>query len=202
MQYLRSFASGAIVLVLAGPAAAADFSDPDWPCIQRKVEQLSPGLMWPHPLDEVESSENQAEAVQDLATTLSLRRVSDENAKAAIDEFSAAHGAGLSLLGAVFAETFERIDRHRSKIMVGIADYSHKQIALAERIDDKRAEFDELLAAESPDYDRIDQLEKELDWDERIYNERADSLTYVCETPVLLEKRLYRISQMLRDVAE
>jgi len=29
------------------PVWAADYSDPTWPCMQRKVETLSLGLMWP-----------------------------------------------------------------------------------------------------------------------------------------------------------
>ena len=53
------------------------------------------------------------------------------------------------------------------------------------------------MAAEAPDFDRVDQLEEQIDWDERIYHDRARSLTYVCETPVLLEKRAYAIAQIL-----
>ena len=60
----------------------------------------------------------------------------------------------------------------------------------------------ELMAAEKPDFDKVDALEAQADWDERIYTDRAKSLTYVCETPVLLEKRIYAIAQMLLAVAE
>ena len=60
----------------------------------------------------------------------------------------------------------------------------------------------ELLEKESPDFDRIDALEEQLDWDERIYTDRAKSLTYVCESPVIIEKRLYAISQMLLAQAQ
>ena len=40
-----------------------------------------------------------------------------------------------------------------------------------------------------------------MDWDERIHTDRQRSLTYVCETPVLLEKRLYAIAQLLQQNA-
>ena len=30
-------------VLLAAPANAAEYDDPSWPCIQRKVEALSPG---------------------------------------------------------------------------------------------------------------------------------------------------------------
>ena len=40
----------AITVALTGwPAFGADFSDPDWPCIQRKVPQLWIGQMWTGP---------------------------------------------------------------------------------------------------------------------------------------------------------
>ena len=48
------------------------------------------------------------------------------------------------------------------------------------------------------DFDTVDKLEEQLDWDERIYRDRAKSLTYVCETPVLLEKRLFALAQILQ----
>ena len=54
-----------------------------------------------------------------------------------------------------------------------------------------------LAAADPQDRDRIDELEEQIDWDERVYRDRERSLTYVCESPVLIEKRLYAIAQML-----
>ena len=40
----------ALIAALAGPGAAADPTDPDWPCVQRKVPELSIGQMWSGPL--------------------------------------------------------------------------------------------------------------------------------------------------------
>jgi hypothetical protein len=53
------------------------------------------------------------------------------------------------------------------------------------------------MASEAPDYDRVDALEEQLDWQQRIYRDRAQALTYVCETPVLLEKRTFALAQAL-----
>ncbi len=57
------------------------------------------------------------------------------------------------------------------------------------------------MAEEDPDYDRVDALEEQLDWDQRIYNDRQRSITYLCETPTLLERRLFVIAQMLQQAA-
>ena len=75
-----------LVLLLAlvpGPGVAADFSDPDWPCIQRKVENLSAGLMWPHPVTPAPLTPE----AEELAAVLALRRVSLEEAEAHIRTF-------------------------------------------------------------------------------------------------------------------
>ena len=36
-----------------------------------------------------------------------------------------------------------------------------------------------------------------LAWDTRIFKQRAQSLNYVCETPVLLEQRAFAIARAL-----
>ena len=187
---------------IAQPSAAADFSDPTWPCIQRKVEQLSVGLMWPHPIDETPLEGEVAEDVSELAQRLALRRLDLEAVRPDVEAFVAKHGADLTLLGHVYDQTFTSLARTRRAIMEGIADYSLSQIALAERIEGARIEMNTLMDADEPDFDKVDALEAQVDWDERIYNDRRQSLTYVCETPVLLEKRLFETAQMLLSVAE
>jgi len=192
----------ALVLGLATAAGAADFSDPTWPCIQRKVERLSPGIMWPHPVEDRAFDAATEDAVQDLAARIALRRLSLEDLEPMVAGFTAAHGSDQALLGHLFMTAFETMSRQRQEIIKGIADYSLKQIALAERIDTTRVEMNRLMDADEPDFDRVDALEEQLAWDERIYTDRAQSLTYVCETPVILEKRLYSIAQMLLRAAD
>lgn len=184
-------------LCIAGPLDAADFSDPEWPCIQPKVAKLSPGLMWPHPIATVKLAPETEAEVRDLAERFALRRLELAEIEPALAAFAARNGAGEALMGHVFVAVFERMSATRTAILQGIADYSRSQIALSARIDTARTEMDGLLAAAEPDYDRIDKLEEQIDWDERIYTDRAQSLTYVCETPVLLEKRLFGVAQML-----
>lgn len=192
-------ASYAFSLVLCltqapGLAGAADFSDPDWPCIQRKVENLSASLMWPEPIVPMAL----APAAKELVEVVSLRRVTLEEAEAHIRAFveKSAPVDG-QLLGNVFLAVFDKIADTRQRLIAGIGRYSRSQIALSSRIDGGRVEMAKLTREKNPDFDRIDKLEEQIDWDERIYRERAQALTYVCETPVLLEKRAYAIAQIL-----
>jgi hypothetical protein len=177
-----------------GIASAADFSDPDWPCIQRKVEKLSAGTMWPAPITRMPLTP----AASDLVAVLSLRRVPLEEAEAQVDAFVEKNApVDGQLLGNIFLGVFDRIADTRQRLITGIARYSRSQIALSARIDDSRVEMAKLEHEKTPDFDRIDKLEEQIDWDERIYRDRSQALSYVCETPVLLEKRAYAIGQIL-----
>lgn len=177
-----------------GIADAADFSDPDWPCIQRKVENLSASLIWPTPITRAQLTP----AAKDLAAVLSLRRVSLEKSEVHVQDFveKSAPVDG-QLLGNIFLAVFDNIADTRKRLIAGIARYSRKQIALSSRIEGSRTEMARLEGEKHPDFDRIDKLEEQIDWDERIYRDREQALTYVCETPVLLEKRAYAIGQIL-----
>ncbi len=189
--------------MMAVSVQAADYSDPSWPCIQRKVETLSAGLMWPYAFDEAPLTDADLSGdIRDLADQLVLRRVTLEEAEVAIADFAARHpDATQGDYGRIFERLFNRVSQNRTQVMAGISRYSFDQIALAEKIDASRAMMVSLEEAENPDFDKLDALEEQIDWDQRIFTDRARSLTYVCETPVLLEKRTYALGQLLLQFA-
>ena len=39
-----------------------------------------------------------------------------------------------------------------------------------------------------------------LTWETRIFEERVQSLTYVCEVPTLIEQRLYALAKTVAEV--
>ena len=106
------------------------------------------------------------------------------------------------MLGLVFDRVFTGLSKRRTRIISGIGEFSLGQIDLAEQIDRVRAEMDAALAAEPPDYDKVDQLEEQLDWDQLIYSDRQRSITYLCETPQIIERRLFAIAQMLQEAVQ
>lgn len=183
-------------LLATAPLGAQEFTDPTWPCIQRKVADLSVGQMLPYVIpDAPEDAALEAE-VKQLSAPLSLRRFELEEVEPWVADFAADH-PGNAALGALYRAAFDRIDTQRQLILRGIGRYAEKQTGLSERIDAAREEMAGLVAAEAPDFDRVDALEEQLDWDERIYRDRARALTYVCESPVLLEKRAYGLAQIV-----
>ncbi|WP_120634953.1 hypothetical protein [Ruegeria sp. EL01] len=184
---------------VASPGFAADFSDPAWPCVQRKVEDLSLGLMWPHPISDAEISALNPE-IDEIAGLLALRRIELGELQPQVAAFAARHKGNPEVLGWVFQHVFDTLSDRRKRIIGGIGEFSLKQIDLASQIDLARAEMDQALTADTLDYDKVDALEEQLDWDQLIYTDRQRSITYLCETPQIIERRLFAISQMLQQL--
>jgi len=183
-------------LLVAGPAFAAGPPDPDWPCIQRRQPTLSLAQVWAGPLpDEATEALAETPEVQAVARTIALRRTPMEEAEARIAGFAETHDP--AALTALMVATLEHVNLARDRVMAGITSYAHKQAALDGRIDATRHELAAATAAEPQDFDRIDALEEELDWSTRIFQDRQQSLTYVCETPVILEQRAFALGRSI-----
>ena len=186
----------AVALMLAGPAWAATGTDPEWPCIQRKQPHLSLGQIWTGPVPDDRITELARDPrIDALAARLEQRRLPLEEAEAEIAEF--AKGADDAQLTALMVAIFGKIEPDRTALIDGIAQYGRSQVALSRRIEDRRAAMAELEAAPDPDFDAIDAAEEALDWDQRIFTERQQSLTYVCETPVILEQRAFALGRAI-----
>lgn len=195
----------AIALLIApglapGAARAADQSgDPDWPCIQRKVPTLSAGQMWPGPPAEGNWEED-AEIAR-LAPVIAARRTSLDEVKALAETYAAtlAPDARPGRMALLFTGVLDRIDGERRDVMGGISRYAHNQVRLSEAVKEKEVALSTLKAAPDPDLDKVEEAQDHLNWDIRIYRDRAQSLTYVCETPVLLEQRAFAIARILAE---
>lgn len=193
------------LFVTSGSALAADFSDPDWPCVQRKVPKLWVGQMWSGPpIEETDlKAWRDVPDVAALAPVLAVRRTSDADAETLVSDFAESAGeARADKLRLVFAGAFTLISRERSEIIGGIGRYARTQTALSQAIEATQNQLTELQAIENPDFDtqdRIEEIEDKLIWDTRIYKDRQQSLTYVCETPVILEKRAFALARMIMN---
>lgn len=186
----------ALIGLLASPAFGAGSTDPDWPCIQRRQPQLSLAQVWSGPVPDAASMAlAQSAEVQDVARIIALRRTDMPQAEAMIADFAAGHDAAAQV--ALFQAVFDHIQTQRNRVMAGITRYAHQQEALDARIGELRKEFDTLTAADPQDFDAIDKVEQDIDWSTRIFQDRQQSLTYVCETPVILEQRAFAIGKAI-----
>ncbi len=194
-----------LLTAVLAPAAHAAGSKTDWPCIQREMPQISSGMVWSGGnLDPEDKSWLNEPRVAPRVLEVTSRRKTPEEAVAAIDAFA----AGLKddrtpLLTQLFVGAFQRINAERSQVIAGIKRYAGKQAALAQLIRDRAAQRDELSRKPSPtddDQRKLAELTEQNGWDTRIYEEREQSLRYVCETPVLLEQRLFQIGRHISQL--
>ena len=45
----------------------------------------------------------------------------------------------------------------------------------------------------------IEELEDEIAWETRIYADRRRSITFVCESPVILERRAFAVARIVQE---
>jgi hypothetical protein len=201
--------AGALVLLtLASPAFAGGppQADEDWPCAQRRTGAISRAAIWSGP--EAEGRWDDDSATAALARKLASRRTPIEEADPLIDAFAREAGGDKDKrLTLVFDGALDLINSERDKVMSAIARYARGQRALAAKVRDdadKAADAQEKRHEEKQQEDITapDELEKahpELKWDKRIFDDRAQALTYVCETPIMLEKRAFAIARTIQQ---
>jgi hypothetical protein len=194
---------GAVTLL--APQAVAQYKgkiDPDWPCQQIKTPTFSLASIWAGPQLDLDSQSWRDETdVADLKAQMAQRRVPIADVKAAIAEFRTKAGpdANAKLLRA-FAAAFTDLSQQRSEIVEGLDRIGRRQKALADHI---RAENE--TVEKSSDEGRDSQAPPGADkqdrllWDLRIFNDRHQTITYVCEAPTLIEQRIGEIARALQQ---
>jgi hypothetical protein len=195
-------------VTLLTPPAVAEYNgktDPDWPCQQIKTPTFSLASIWAGPELDLNSQDWRGESdVADLEAKMAQRRVPIADVEAAIADFKAKAGpdADAKLLRA-FAAAFTDLTRQRSEIVEGLDRIGRRQKALADRLraENEGAEnsSDQNGATSAPP--GADSQQRLL-WDLRIFNDRRQTVAYVCETPTLIEQRIGQIARaVLKAVA-
>ncbi|GAB4067726.1 hypothetical protein GCM10028812_22410 [Ancylobacter sonchi] len=190
----------AALLIAAPIAEAASPAGGLWPCIQPRVDNLAAAQMWDGPPIDGLAWRDDA-AVADLVPVLAARRTPIEEAGTRVEDFARQAGADKNKrLTLLFAGVFDQINGLRTRILTGIERYSKHQIGLSDRIRAESLEVAKLKKAASTDADKTKaaDAEKQLLWDTRIYDTRAQAVNAVCESPVILEQRAFALARAIR----
>jgi hypothetical protein len=193
-------AAAAMSAMITGPAFSAQGADPTWPCIQRKVPSLSLGQVWTGPeLPPSAASWSKDSAVSALVRDISARRMPIAEAEAAIQSFTRAQsadqrGARMAMLA---QGLFDHMNAERADVIAGIARYAKNQLAMAARLRAEGTKFAELRANPDADANEIITRTEQIALETRIFEERVQSLTYVCEVPTFIEQRLYSLAKAI-----
>ncbi|MEQ1951125.1 hypothetical protein [Mesorhizobium sp. CN2-181] len=191
-----------ILLALPASALAAQNQDPDWPCVQRKVPELSLGQIWNGPDLPASAADWSTDPdIPDLVRELAARRVPIPEAEQEIRDFAAAlpKDRAQEQLAKLFQGLFDHMNNERAQVMSGIGRYARNQVQLAARLRKEGSEVDALSAKPDADHAEIARLTDRLVFETRIFEERVQSLTYVCEVPTLIEQRLYALAKVIAE---
>jgi hypothetical protein len=200
---VRGLALAALLLPAASAALAAMNTDPDWPCIQRKVPELSLGQIWNGPeLPQTAKKWAQDQEIPALVEELAARRVPIEEAQGQIREFAAGLPADQKKprMTMLVQGLFDYMNAERSQVISGIARYARNQLELAARLRKEASEVDAMRAKPDADANEIALRTDRLTWETRVFEERVQSLTYVCEVPTLIEQRLYALAKTVAEL--
>jgi hypothetical protein len=200
--WMRLAVAAALGLSLTPAALAAQGHDPDWPCIQRKVPELSLGQIWNGPeLPATAKDWAKDDDVAALVAEVSARRVPLAEAQGEVREFAKrlSPDETKERLPKLVLGLFDHMNQERAQVMSGIGRYAKKQLDMAAKLRAEAAAIDALRAKEGADLSEIELRTDRLTFDTRIFEERVQSLTYVCEVPTLIEQRLYALAKTIAE---
>jgi hypothetical protein len=194
----------AIIALHAGIATAAAAaprnSDPDWPCQQVKVTELSVAAFWSGPaVDPATSGWQQNEAVAALVAAVTQRRLPMEAATQRIGAFAKDSGEDRErAMPLVFAGVFDVLNREREKVISGLDRFGERQKTLAAGLRQDSEALRAAQAANPPDDAKVAELTQHLLWDQQLFDSRRQSLSFACDLPTIIEQRLYGLAQAIQ----
>jgi hypothetical protein len=190
----------AVVACWTQSAFALDPRYPDWPCQQLKVPGIAIASVWNGPPIEIGDGAKPSDAKQaELVSRLAARRTPIEDARKLVADYIVGTDAEKQEKAkTLFAALYSTLNAQRDEVMNGIERFSRKQKTAA---DDIRAEAQKLREMQDkPDADpaQNEELVSRLAWQTRIFEDRRKSTSYVCDVPVLIEKRLFDLGNAIQ----
>jgi hypothetical protein len=177
----------------------------DWPCVQRRVEDITVTQFWDGPAIDNAKGWGSDREVANLVTHLASRRNPLDRADAELKAFAekqpeASRDERLTL---VFAGLFQTVSGQRRTVVHGIERYQKAQKERAAELERQEQAIYDLEAKESSDAKAAADLataQEHFDWATRIFQERQANIPLACELPVLMEERLYSLAHSIRSL--
>lgn len=180
--------------VRAEGAPPSQDPDPDWPCEQVLVPEVSAAVVWDGPeVDRMTENWRDLPEVATLVQRLTDRDAVPQQSDAQIADFAAAQPSSEKdrMLSLLFAGVLETLNEDRGYLISGIKRYSRDQQRRARVLDKHLSEMVE-LERESTDIaaQRLEELRRTIEIEQRVFDDREKSITYLCTRPVAVEQRL------------
>jgi hypothetical protein len=192
-----------VALIGAVPANAASPGprDPDWPCQQIKVPELSLAAVWTGPAVDPQNIDWQHDqAVADLVHEIVQRRVPLAQAQDKIQAFAQQANDQkqqklLELIGGVFSV----LDAERAAVIAGLDRFGARQKELAAGVREDTDKLRQLQANPDADASQVNQLLQRVTWEAEVLQDRRKALSYACDVPGKIEQRLFGLAQKIQQ---
>jgi hypothetical protein len=192
----------AVVACWSQSAFALDPRYPDWPCQQLKVPGIAIASVWNGPPLEIGDGAKPTDAKQaELVSRLAARRTPIEDARTLITDYVIGTSAEKQEKAkTLFAALYSTLNAQRDEVMNGIERFSRKQKVAADDIREQAQKLREMQDKSTVDQAQTEDLASRLAWQTRIFEDRRKATSYVCDVPVLIEKRLFDLGKAIQDV--
>ncbi len=172
--------------------------DPDWPCQQIKVPQLSLASVWSGP--PVPGDWQRDQQAVDLAQAVAQRRMPVEEAQQKIRAFAQQAGEQKQVqLLALAGGLFSTLDEERSSVIAGLDRFGARQKELASQLRDENEKLRALRADASSDAAEINQATQRVTWEAQVFQDRRQALSYACDVPGKIEQRFFALARAIQD---
>jgi len=179
--------------------AAYPNQDPDWPCQQRLVPEVTAATFWNGPLPMGEAPSDPR--IDRLVNAVAPRDVSLDDAKARIAEFlkTVKPKERAAIVPAAFVAIVAEVNRERSDVIGSIKDLTRRQrdiAALVAKADSDLAAIPE--TAQGEDAAKRDEALQRKTFLARTFEDTRKTMRYACDVPAQLDARLGAIAQQMQ----
>jgi len=199
MIFVRILAA-ALALGADDAALAQTAASPgDWPCKQVRVPDMALGGVWTGPSIENERrSWRDDPAVADLVARITPRRTPFPEAEKLVRDFAAGAGeARKARLTLLFAGVYERMNDERREVVNGLDRFGRRLKDMAEKTREETQAMRDLQDRKPPDPGAVRNANEALQWRLRLFEEQRKMVSFVCESPALIEQRFGALARAI-----
>jgi hypothetical protein len=173
--------------------------DPNWPCQQIKVPELSLATVWSGPaVDPRETRWKDSPAVADLVEKLAPRRQPIDRVPMLLHDFARQAGkAKQAELLQVLVGVFDVLSQERDSVMAGLDRFGGRQKELAAQIREDNEKLRALQTDPSPNAKAVQEMTQQVKWEVEVFEDRGRALGYACDVPNKIEQRLFTLARQI-----
>jgi hypothetical protein len=196
-----------VASLAAGPMAglaAPRATDPDWPCPQIKVAEVSLAAVWTGPeLDPANGGWRDDAAAAALVQRIAPRRVPLEDAQASVRDFAKDAGdRRQAKLKDLLVGLFITLGQERAAVLAGLDRFGRRQKELAARIRTENEKLRALQSTPAADPAALAQATQQVTWDVEVFQDRRQAISAACAVAGKIEQRLFMLARTIQDALE